>query len=93
MCSYGGNKLSGACEAKKSKNENDCVQYQTSDMCLNGDHAGLYDCAADACNHICYGLKKKTYKKLKHIIDANKMCTSPRIANPCKGCHLITKCG
>ena len=93
MCSYGENKISGSCEAKKSKNESDCAQYQISDMCLNGDHAELCDYAADVCSHVCYGLKKKNYKKLKYITDANKMCTSPRIANPCKGYHLSTECG
>ena len=70
-------KISGACEAKKLKYEHDCVQYQTSDMCLNGAHAGLCDYVSDVCTHVCYSLEEKlqeveTYHWHQQIVQVSK---------------------
>jgi len=87
------NKIKEGCVPKKTKYEHDCAQYTSNESCTSGTHEGLckWSDSDNSCSHMCDGLDVKTCQKRRFMGD-KKMCKSPKIPNPCFGCHPKTTC-
>ena len=92
ICKYSSKKkILGECQHKKDIYRHDCAQYTSSESCLSGFYPGMCMWNGKVCSHVCDGLSKKTCKKETYFFDV-KICTMPKIKNPCLGCHLKSKC-
>lgn len=85
------NKINEGCVPKKTKYEHDCTQYTSNGSCTSGTHEGLCKWSGSSCSHMCDDLDVKVCKKTK-FMGQRKMCTSPKVKNPCLGCHPKTTC-
>jgi len=92
ICKYSSKKkILGECQHKKDIYRHDCAQYSSNESCLSGFYPGMCKWNGEVCSHVCDGLSKKTCKKKTYVIDL-KICTMPKVKNPCLGCHLKSKC-
>ena len=89
-CNYGKPKIFGSCKPKKSKNEHECAQYSTENLCLQGDGAVFCKFVDGVCIHVCDVLDKKECKRVK--IGDKKACKPSKVENPCKGCNSKSTC-
>ena len=93
MCKYSNKKtVSGDCEAKNKKYAHDCVQHNTRELCFSEDNAGLCRWEDGVCSHQCSGLTPGKCKKKKLLWQSLKICTIPKLLNPCFGCQRNSKC-
>jgi len=92
ICKYSNKKkILGNCQYKKKNYEHVCEQYTSSVSCLSGFYPGMCKWIGNVCSHVCDGLSKKACRKTIVFFDV-KICTMPKINNPCLGCHLKSKC-
>merc|ERR1712113_1245216 len=90
VCTYSGKKkVWGDCEAKKAADELDCNQFTSETTCDSVDNKGLCSWMNGVCSHLCDNHSRQSCRrvKLKKGNKNKKICTTPRVKNPCFGCH------
>jgi len=91
ICKYSNTKkILGDCRYKKKIYEHDCTQYTSSELCLSGFYPGMCAWNDNFCSHVCDGLSQKSCKSKRVFFQ--KICTMPKVKNPCFGCHSNSEC-
>ena len=86
ICKYNKQKkILGECQYKKKIYNHDCTQYISNESCLSGFYPGMCMWKDNGCLHVCKGLSKESCKSKEYFF--HKICTMPKINNPCLGCH------
>lgn len=92
LCRYSRKKNAlGDCKAKDGY-EYDCTEHITSSTCVSMLNHGYCNWNDDICSHKCDDLAKKNCKKVKFLSTKDKMCTIPKIRNPCYKCNPRSTC-
>ena len=92
VCKYSNQKkILGDCQYMKKAYKHDCAQYISNESCLSGFY-GVCKWHGNVCSHVCDDLSKETCKKEKHAVFNIKLCTMPKVKNPCLGCHPSSEC-